>query len=181
MSFHASSTLTAIFQKVMAVWPFGLLIRWFGYLGGELRWLLQSVGGKQRLVEKHVRILLSFKLEIERWKPPWELSQHSNLGASEFWSRTSITKMNDSHFHLDAGEILQIDEHGIKTGDSKHDLDVIIYATGSNQGELWLGLGPQQNPERRMGEGHAWHQCGTFHKGLPNTFLGRWLHLAAIV
>ena len=171
---------TSQFKRVMSIWPFALILRWYLYLQREFRWVLTfspTVGNSNftknlfgRIYNKYLNKVIKDDKLREKLKPTFKMGCKRILISDEYYRR-----MNDENFTLDASEIIKIDEDGIQTADAKHELDIIIFATGfliKENYDYVVEHNKKMQPAWRDEAFASYY--GTFHWETPNfvTFLG---------
>ena len=170
----------AKFKRLMAIWPFGHIVRFYMYMQREFRWLLlfsPSIGNSRFTKFILGRLYSSFlEMEIkdeelrEKLRPTFKIGCKRILISDEYYRR-----MNDDNFELDNSEIIKINETGIQTADKRHNLDIIIYSTGFLIKENFDYVLPHNPGMQSAWKNEAFGSYyGTFHWQTPNfcTFLG---------
>ncbi|CBY20261.1 unnamed protein product [Oikopleura dioica] len=119
-------------NSFLAIYPFGVIYRWLQYVIREIRfiflWRFYKLGVNQWIRELHakgIRKHIKDEKVAEAMVPDYVMGCKRILISDEFY-----TALNEPCYNLDNSGILELNERGIVTKSDKHQLDVIVFATG---------------------------------------------------
>lgn len=164
------------FQLLLSVYPFGIIFRWFRYIGAESlfpMWRYYN-GPLNRLAKWfykwNVRRVINDKDVAEKVIPTYALGCKRIVISDHYYQ-----SMNDARYQLETDGIVSFSQTGLETKKAHHELDLIIYATGFSLASNYdFVLNHNEKFSEWRDQGLVRTYYGTFIAQVPNyiTLLG---------